>query len=152
MTVIAYRNGVMAGDSCWSEPETGLLCNIQNKLLRLPSGALYGGAGAPDDRALLVLLCDVEERTRLPDWNTLQADNYAHLECLLVLPDGSVWIIEGGREGSGVCPVALPFTAIGAGAAVAIGAMAAGATAKRAVAIACKHVRSCCPPVHTLAI
>lgn len=152
MTVIAYRNGIMAGDSCWSEPESGLITTIQNKLLRLPSGALYGGAGAPDDRALVRLLLQVEEPAAIPELATLMAEQLSDLECLLVLPDETVWIIETGPKGMGLCPIEMPFTAIGAGAAVAIGAMAAGATAKRAVAIACKHVRSCCPPVYTLAI
>jgi hypothetical protein len=151
LTVIAYRNGIMAGDSCWSEAD-GLIINSQNKLIRLPSGALYGGAGAPDDRALLGLLCDVEERTRLPDWTTLQGANYEELEALLVLPDESVWSINGGAKGYGVCPVSLPYIAIGAGAAVAIGALAAGATAKRAVDLACRHNTFCRPPVHTLTL
>jgi ATP-dependent protease HslVU (ClpYQ) peptidase subunit len=149
VTVIAYRKGILAGDSCWSE-EDGLVVNIQNKLVRLRSGAIYGGAGACDDRALLRMLQNVRTPEQLPMPRDLAADDLSELECLLVLPDRSVWIIEGGPEGGGVCPVKLPFIAIGSGKQVAMGALAANKTAEEAVRIACDWHRTCCRPVHTL--
>lgn len=151
MTVIAYTKGVLAGDSCWSE-ESGLIANVQNKLVRFPSGAIYGGAGACDDRAMQTLLRNVAHPERLPDGNTLSSDIYAAVECLLVLPDKSVWMIAGGPEGYGVCPLQVKYTAIGAGQQLAIGAMAAGASAVDAVKIACQWNALCRTPVHKLTL
>jgi hypothetical protein len=149
MTVIAYRKGVMAGDSCWSEKD-GFICNVQNKLVRLASGAIYGGAGATDDRALRKLLQNVVSPDRLPDLATLSDPDYGDVECLLVLPDHSVWTIGGGEKGYGVCPVKVSYCAIGSGRDLAIGAMAQGATAAAAVKLACQWHVHCRPPVHTL--
>ena len=64
MTVIAYRDGMMAADSCWSDNHendscSGLIFSHAPKLRRLSSGALYGGAGASDDRELVALLDNV---------------------------------------------------------------------------------------------
>lgn len=149
MTVIAYRKGILAGDSCWSEA-SGLLVNIQNKLVRLSAGAIYGGAGAPDDRALLKLLQNVRSPEQLPQLRDLQEPYLGDLECLLILPDRTVWTIESGPDGYGVCPVKTPFAAIGAGREIAMGALAANKTAEEAVRIACDWHRTCCRPVHTL--
>jgi ATP-dependent protease HslVU (ClpYQ) peptidase subunit len=43
-----------------------------------------------------------------------------------------------------------PFWAIGSGSWLALGAMEAGASSKRAVEIACKHHNGCSPPVQVL--
>jgi ATP-dependent protease HslVU (ClpYQ) peptidase subunit len=154
MTVIAYRNGIMAGDSCWSDGSEGdyggVITNLQNKLIRLPSGALYGGAGSTDERALVQLLGNVRTVKKMPPASELEKQEYDSLKALVVLPDMSVWLIEGGPGGNGVEPVNQEFASIGCGGPIAIGAFARGATAEQAVRIACKWNVYCRPPVHTL--
>lgn len=154
MTVIAYRDGIIAGDSCWSDGAdgsyAGLITNMQNKLCRLPGGAIYGGAGATDDRALLRLLHGVTDPRGLPDASTLSGDVYDQLTALVILPDRSVWLLNGGPSGNGVEPVSTRFTAIGCGGPIAVGAMARGASAEQAVRIACQWNVYCRPPTHTI--
>ncbi|MCX7177968.1 MAG: hypothetical protein NTX56_04090 [Proteobacteria bacterium] len=155
MTVIAYRAGIMAGDSCWSDGGRdgdygGLITNSQNKLMRLPSGAVYGGAGATDDRSLIQLLAKVKTARSLPPSTIVADEQFAELQCLLALPDGTLWLINGGPEGNGVEPVSTEFSAVGTGAPIAIGAMARGATAEQAVRIACRWNVFCRPPIHKI--
>jgi hypothetical protein len=153
VTVIAYRDGVMAGDRCWSDEQ--LVVSSACKLRRL-SGKLYGGAGDSDDRALVDLLTPVQVPSELPTRAQLVALNVDAL-ALLVFPPGfmstanRVFVIEAGKpEDCGVYEVRMPFTAIGSGREVAMGAMAAGADAKRAAEIACELVTSCRLPIDTL--
>lgn len=154
MTVIAYRAEIMAGDSCWSDgadgAHAGVITNIQTKLIRLKSGALYGGAGATDERALVQLLQNARTVKHLPPALELSKLEYENLQALIVLPDRTVWLIDGGPAGNGVEPVNQEFAAIGTGGPIAIGALARGATAEQAVRIACKWNVYCRPPVHTL--
>ena len=155
MTVIAYRDGVMAGDSCWSDGGKdsdygGLITNVQNKLVRLPSGGIYGGAGATDDRSLIRLLAKVKSSRGLPLSTVIADKQYEELQCLIALPDKTLWLINGGPEGNGVEPVSTEFAAVGTGAPIAIGAMARGATAEQAVRIACRWNVFCRPPIHKI--
>jgi hypothetical protein len=156
MTVIAYKDGLMAGDSCWSMTgegagaHDGLIVNTQDKLVRLRSGALYGGAGAVDDRQLLDLLHDVHSADMIPDVRKLRATLHADVLALLVLPDGSVWEVATGETDGGLMPVQHKFHAVGIGRSLAIGAMAGGANARRAIEIACQFNTYCRPPVTAL--
>lgn len=155
MTVIAYKDGVMAGDSAWSlcgEDAThdGLIVNSMNKLTRLRSGALYGGAGSSDDRQLLDLLQDVSTAARMPDVRKLRGTLQEGVHALLVLPDGSIWEVETGEDDGGVMPVNRTWHAVGSGRALAMGAMAVGASARHACEVACDFNTYCRLPITTL--
>lgn len=156
MTIIAYRAGIIASDSCWCDGSEGdyggVITNVQNKLIRLAKGAIYGGAGATDERALVALLAGAETVKDLPPAVELEKQEYCNLKALIVLPDRTVWLIEGGPDGNGVEPVNQEFAAIGCGGPIAIGAFARGATAEQAARIACKWNVYCRPPVHTLSL
>lgn len=147
MTVIAYKDGVMAADSQWTETKTDIVRPLP-KLQRLTGGALYGGAGDGDDRSLLELLQDVTRPDQFPTREKLREFDY---DCcaLVVLPLHGQWCVETGKEGGGVEPMPA-VCAIGSGAPVALGAMAAGADALRAVSITCALHAGCSEPVHSL--
>lgn len=146
MTVIAYRDGIMACDSAWSTE--GYVYTRQNKIFRLPSGALYGAAGDSDDRALVALLNTVTRAADIPARAAL-VEMTNEIMALLVLATGEVWSIDTGKDG-GAHRVFAPFIAVGCGKSLATGAMAMGATARTAAKIAAKFDTHCCLPVHTL--
>jgi ATP-dependent protease HslVU (ClpYQ) peptidase subunit len=146
VTVIAYRDGVLAGDSGWSGG--GTFFSSRTKIMRLDTGVLYGGAGDCDDRELLHLLRNVGSPARLPQPHIL-ADVIRELSGILVFPSGDVFLIE---TRQGVTEVHAPFISIGSGEKIAHGAMLAGASAARAVEVTCGQFGDiyCKPPVHTL--
>ncbi len=147
MTVIAYKDGVMACDSCWSD--NGLVANSANKIVRLSSGGLLGEAGDSDTRDIIALLDKVKKAAQLPPREAISklGIDYA---ALLVLPDASLWHVYADIEKKdyGLFPVRLPFAAVGCGKQLAIGAMAAGASAVQAASIACQWDTMCRPPIH----
>lgn len=157
MTIIAYRNGVMASDSCWSDGQgdeniyAGLIFAKESKVRKLESGALYGASGASDDRELLGLINKVTIPQALPSARALQECEHSNVTALLVLPDRSVWRIYTGEENGGIEPVTgFPYAATGSGSALAIGAMLFGASAEEAAHVACVHNVYCRPPIHTV--
>lgn len=143
----------MAGDSCWSDASKegrGLIFSRKAKILRLPTGAIYGGAGASDDRELVDLLTLVRTERDLPTAKELIEVEHNNCDALLVLPDASVWRVFTGEENGGIEPVQHEYAAIGSGQQIAIGAMAAGASAEQAAKIACQHNVYCRLPVYTI--
>lgn len=159
MTVIAYRDGVMACDSCWSD--NGTVSTLQTKMRRLSSGAILGSAGACDSRDVEALLDKIKTPVHLP---TAEALSRMRLDYagLIVFPRGprifkivctgiepTNWDGERDHE-YGLWEIAFPFAAIGSGTKLAIGALSAGKSAKDAVAIACRWDLYCKLPVHVL--
>lgn len=154
MTIITYRDGIMASDSCWSDSTDGMVFTNHSKLVRLRSGAIYGGAGDADDRALVELLQDVSDPLHLPSRGAL-IDLDSDLSTLIVFLDGRVFNIdtaprEKKDEVTGITPIHGNFIAVGSGRLAAMGAMAAGATAMQAASIACAFEIHCRPPVHAM--
>jgi hypothetical protein len=146
MTTIAYKDGVLACDSAWSDD--GRITGLITKIRRFDTGVLYGGAGAADDRALLNLLYQVSDPNDLPPYEKFwEIQN--NLSALVVFPDGRVFLVETGDDDCGVCPVDAP-AAIGSGKLLAIGAMDAGMGAIEAVEIACSRDCYSRGPVHSL--
>jgi hypothetical protein len=135
MTTIAYRDGILAGDSAWSDLDCDMLVSSRTKIERLRSGALYGAAESADGRELKVILQDVTNESELPLSHVLRTIE-DKVTAILVLPNNSVYRIETG-EIAMVVPIHAPFVAIGSGAKLAYGAMAHGATATEAVTHAC---------------
>lgn len=166
MTVIAYRSGLMACDSCWSSFGTQTVSAI--KIQRLSSGALLGSAGDNDGRAMVQLLDKIRDPRKLPSRVEL-ASTKLSFEGLLALPKGGVYYIATGRHDDNGYPLDADgsseseadygiwlattmggYAACGSGADLALAAMDAGASAKLAVQIACKRNVWCRPPVHVV--
>ncbi len=171
MTTIAYRNGIMAGDSSFTF--NGIVDTLSRKVFRLKSGALLGQAGDNDGRPLLDLLEGVRTARQLPARADILALRINFLG-LLVLPSRSArlsgfageaargtmfkinsalkppeqWSDANDGQDIGIWPIEAPFAAIGSGAELALGAMAQGATAIQAVKIACRFDIHSRPPVH----
>lgn len=159
MTTIAYRDGVMAGDSCWQA--NNVQTTSMTKVLRLSSGALFGAAGDGDIRALLAVLDRIRSPDRMPprvDLAALKCD----VQAIVAFPRGQISMLSitpGGAEGNNldhydaqIWPANRGFAAVGTGAELAIGAMAAGKGARQAVGIACKFDVNSRLPVHALVI
>lgn len=157
MTVIAYRAGVMACDSCWSH--NGTQVASMSKIKRLSSGALLGQAGDNDARAIVDLLDKVKDPKHLPSRQALMSTRQ-DFTGLLALPRGGLWLITTCKfdaewfptdddDDIGVWLAATMggYAAVGSGADVAIGAMDAGASARRACEIACGRDMSCRLPI-----
>lgn len=160
MTVIAYRAGFMACDSCWTYGDTQVASLV--KIQRLSSGALLGQSGDNDARAIESLLDKIKDAKKLPTRDEL-AKTLTDFYGLLALPKGGVFIVssgpvdqagwptEGGRDYGVWSATSMGgYAAVGSGADYALAAMDAGASAKQAVAIACRRNISCRPPVHVM--
>jgi hypothetical protein len=158
MTIIAYRAGIMACDSCWASNGTQTVSMI--KIKRLSSGALFGTAGDNDSREMEKLLDKIKNPDKLPTRQELIALKLS-FEGLIAFPRGGVWMIatdkvndagypEDDESDMGVWPATTigGYAACGSGADFALSAMDAGATAKQAVEIACKRNIHCRLPVH----
>lgn len=153
MTVVAYssKHRVMASDSRCTDDDGGAHLTDCRKIYRLRGGSLLGAAGDADARDMIALLGRATPRC-LPSRAEL-----AELRCdfmgLLVFRDGSIYRISSkrsdvGREWEGeVLPLLPPFVAVGTGARIALGAMAAGAGPEDAVRIVCKYDLMCAEPV-----
>lgn len=126
MTTCAWRAGAIAADRMldgWMN--TG-------KLFRLKDGSVLTGAGNMDDIIEVAQWinggCKEDAKPALDKNET---------DFLLVRPDGKAyWLTEPWLRQVEILD---EFYAIGSGAKIALGAMAAGASAKRAVEIACRY-------------
>jgi len=161
MTTIAYRDGVMAGDSSFTFND--VVDTLSRKVHRLKSGALLGQAGDNDGRHLVALLDGARTAKQLPSRADLLGLR-ANFVGLLVLPRGAVFKINGALkppehwsekddgQDVGIWPIEAPFAAIGSGTDLALGALAHGASALQAVKIACRFDIHSRPPVYSLAL
>jgi ATP-dependent protease HslVU (ClpYQ) peptidase subunit len=157
VTTIAYDGrGQLASDSCWAWGNTQTTSMI--KLRRLSSGALLGVAGSLDDRSVVALLDKVRAPDKMPSRAELAATR-TDFQGLLVFPRGKVLVVciepvneDGHHYDAEVFEVNRGPAAVGSGADFAMGAMAAGKTAREAVAIACKYDIHSRLPVHTMSL
>jgi S-methylmethionine-dependent homocysteine/selenocysteine methylase len=157
VTTIAVKDGEMACDSCWTDCNW-LYGTSMNKITRLKSGALLGEAGDNDSRAVVKLLQNCKTFDQLPTAIEL-SDCKVDYAALILFPDGTMaqisiehdQTVEEAYHG-GAWPVNRGCSAVGTGAAVAIGAMRAGKSAREAVAIACGEDPNSKLPVHSYRI
>lgn len=154
MTTVAYKDGILACDSCWTT--NNMVDTLSKKITRLKYGVLLGHSGDNDGRAFVKLLNNVKKFEDLPDFATLDAIKIDFLG-LLIFPDKriakvSTAAVRSSDDDIGVWEIEGTFTAVGTGAELAIGAMEAGATARQAVLIACKRDINSRPPVWTLSL
>ena len=156
MTTIAFKDGIMACDSCWTYYSTQTTSLI--KIQRLSSGAMLGSAGDNDDRPVMALLDKIKTFDKLPSKADL-ANTRCDFDGLLVLPRGKIVMITIGPQDDNYAhydgqlwEANRGFAAIGSGTQLALGAMAAGKSAREAVAIACKFDVHSRLPVHTMTL
>jgi hypothetical protein len=126
MTTIAYRDGVLAADTSTYIQDGNLrLPGRVSKIRRLPDGSLYSGAGTVSQIEALRIWLISERAGEKPKTDEVTA--------LHVRPDGTVLVYDGAAERE---MREAPFYAAGTGAAAALGAMMAGASAPEAIRIA----------------
>lgn len=121
MTTIAYRDGVLAGDT--------LVCGEIKckavKVFALKRGGLVGGAG---DLPSVLAFVDWLDRPKSEKPDLSHDDDF---EALVISPDGSIeWYERTLRP----VPIAEAYYAIGSGGPFAMGRMDGGGTAEDAVA------------------
>ena len=143
MTVIAFKDGVMAADTqiTWGTSRIS-----GPKLVRLPDGGVAGSAGeCSAGQAALNWLAEGgsmegnEERITLP--------NIEGADVLIAKPDGSLWMLTNRFP---AWPVNGPAVAIGCGSDAALMAFAHGASAVEACQKAIKQDVNCGDPVQSM--
>lgn len=154
MTTIAFSSGIMAGDSCWAHG--GTQTTSQTKIIRLSSGALLGAAGDGDIRSFITMVDKIRTPDKLPSRAEL-ASLKIDLCAVMAFPRGQVFMVEVGHFSgemfdAQIWPANRGIAAAGTGADLALGAMAAGKSAKDAVAIACRFDINSRLPVHSMAL
>lgn len=151
----------MACDSCWSYGQG--VDTLSKKIARLRSGALLGQAGDNDARDVIALLTNIKSPRQLPSRTALLELRQDFLG-LMVFPEGQIvkiatsivpptnWTPDTEVDDIGVWEIGFSHAAIGSGADFATGAMEAGATARKAVEIACRRDLNSRPPIHSFAL
>jgi hypothetical protein len=145
LTVIAFKDGVMAADTLASDGQSRL--RVQ-KIVRLPDGGVAGMCGnAADGYAGLSWLASggsqegTEGKQLVPD--------ISDATILIARPDGSLWLLEGRFP---AFPLLDKIAAEGCGAAAARVAMGLGLSAVEAVMQVAQHDIFCGDPVQSLAV
>lgn len=144
MTTIAYRDGVMAADGKITANEVRYAS--MSKIERLPDGSLVGGCGC------IVAVQKIFEALRHAASLGTELTHSLFAECkggfalYVRKSDRAVFYIGGGKRG-GYTKLDGKFFAEGSGYAVALAAMKAGATAKKAIEIACELDNNSGPPI-----
>jgi len=132
LTIICFRSGIMAADTAAWSPENILVGHVR-KITRSPGGVLASGCGSASalqwfGRQNLSGAFDAgcEDLPPHPAWGREDA------AFILAYPEGRVAILNGAMLTMGADA---PFYALGSPAVMAMGAMAAGASATEAVRI-----------------
>ena len=142
MTVITYRDGVLASDSGAFMGEA--IVGAVVKIGRTRRGSLFGVAGDAGKNSLVRAFVEALEAGENP-WAS--ADDWGEAVSLIVLPSGRFAVVC--RENPIFEPIRAPFAAIGAAQEMAFGAMAAGADAAQAVRICIRHHTGAVGPIQT---
>ncbi len=143
MTTIAYKDRIMAADSgCFNG---GLYEGEVDKISILPDAGVIGCCG--EYGAILKVIEWLTAGGKPREKPRLSRDS--EFTGLLVRPNGEVVHYQ-----LGLRPLRLTadFHAIGSGRQIAVGAMAAGASAEQAVRIACHYDQISMEPVTTQAV
>jgi hypothetical protein len=148
VTTIAYRDGVLAGDSChsWCDAETDnyWIYKYENKLEQ--SGpVMFGTSGDVDSPDFLKMLRGLKKPSDLPPWSERKKFEGSKALIVFCKPELAVFAMEDGELDS--CG---EYHAIGSGARFAVAAMDMGASAHEAVVRACYRDCFSREPVHAL--
>jgi 20S proteasome alpha/beta subunit len=134
VTTIAYRDGVLAGDTRSTNQSDEILPGHVRKVYRLRNGSLIAFAGMLASIQAVVSKIKKDPNGIL----TISKSDGSNIEGLLIYPDGKVMQFDG----SGWTSVKADYYAIGSGAVVARVAMRLGLSAKEAVRLAFEFVPS----------
>lgn len=127
MTTVAYKDGVLAADTQVTDSDTRI-ANI-TKIARSRSGWVGGICGGAEMASLFLPWiregCDPDNVPTVP----------SGCDVLVVSPQRRMYFVQSRT----LILARTPFVSLGSGSRIALGAMAAGATAEQAVRIACKY-------------
>ena len=126
MTTIAYKAGVLAGDTLIIDDDT-IDPGVVRKVFRLENGTLIGFSGSRP--AIQLAMRELKKHT---DKLTAMQSAGGAIEAIVVSTDGAVRQLEE----SGWTETGAPYYAIGSGKQAALVAMRCGKSAKQAVRIA----------------
>lgn len=143
MSVVAYKDGILAGDTKAYGGRGESSPGQKAKIHRLEDGTRVGIVSAVlgEPERFLAWMKGGEDRS---NWTGDKPD----LRALIIRPNGEVYIANDSIWFTG--PIECATYAIGSGGDFAQGAMAMGATAQRAVYIACDLDPCSGPPVQIL--
>lgn len=145
MTTIAYRDGTMAADSRGYAGFNACL-GTKSKIRKCQDGTLVGCSSSKPGQteAIMAWFMAGADPLKAPTFGEGGPD----FTLLAVKADGSALYGWGSFHLSG--PLTAPFYAIGSGAGAAYGALEMGASAQRAVEVACLHDVWSGGPIETL--
>lgn len=126
MTTVAYRDGILAGDTRTVAGNTDIVPGRIRKVHRLRNGSLIGFAGTVGE------IQEIMRRVKKAGDGILTIKPKGPLEGLLVYPDGQVMQLDK----DGWIHLKAPYYAIGTGALAALVAMRLGKSAVDAVRLA----------------
>jgi hypothetical protein len=144
MTVIAYKDGVMAADTMVSSHNSQ---NRAQKIVRLPDGGVAGGCGLwTHTYATLKYLADGGDPSgeKVADLPSVKDS-----AVLIAKPDGSLWVLE---EEFPAYPLLDKVASIGCGSDAALMAMTLGLSAVEAVAKVTRQDVLCGDPVQSMEV
>lgn len=148
MTIIAFKDGVMAADTMLSSHNSQ--CRAQ-KIVRLPDGGVAGGCGAWN-RAYsgLKYLADGGDLDARANPRTPEGPpNIEGATLLIAKTDGSLWLLE---DEFPAFPIRDMVAAVGCGSDAAMMAMTLGLSAIEAVAKVTKQDVLCGDPVQSMEV
>lgn len=128
MTIIVYRDGIMAADRNAQSNNTSV--GTLDKIHVMRNGAVYGGSGSAGDCFAVASLLN-----RKSDFNGEIPHVYS-VTGILVKSDGAIWRVENGKP---LFPSTSPYAAVGVCFEFALGCLAAGATAEQTVELCSQH-------------
>lgn len=132
MTIIVYKDGILAADSLISDGNLGW-GNIK-KIAKTKSGYLAGSAGHQSK------VIDFLVWAKKEDFSTLPPTKHCDNESIIITPKGEIWFYENSHN---FVKMKNNFIALGDGAAIAMGAVFMGANAQEAVKAAIAYCITC---------
>jgi 20S proteasome alpha/beta subunit len=144
MTIIVYRDGVMASDSRITD--NGIVRGSVSKIFRAPDGTLVGASGEHGAARRFERWFHAQRPEEIP----LEFDPKTEpgmFAAIVVRPDRSTWLVD--HRGT-FFPIEADFICEGSGREIAMGACAMGAAAVEAVLIAIQYDTGCGGEVQVL--
>lgn len=144
MTIIAYRDGIMASDS--GVTSGNIKFGWVKKIIKTKGGLLVGASGTISGITNLInISADAEKITDINFEELIEKE----INGFIVEKDETVWCLS-----HSIIPFKLeaPFHAEGSGAPVALGAMYMGANASQAVEAAIQFDLDCYGPIQSKSI
>jgi len=145
VTTIAFRGGVLAGDSCHNQEdkEGNSWCYRLANKLTVNKHVAYGTSGDADSPGFFEMLAKLKSPGDFPPWSV--RETFEDVRALVCFRSGEVYTCEDGELsefGDG------DYAAIGSGRKFALGAMIRGASAVEAVFAACSICNHTRPPIY----